>query len=165
MPYKNRERYLEYQREYNQRKERKKKIRETTSKWRKTKRGREKMREYQERRRMKDPEKIREIKKRSYEKLKREVLSHYSNGKLECACCGERIYKFLTLDHIRGFKNSLDYKECRRKNGKRKANAQIYAWLRKNNFPPGYQVLCYNCNLGAARNGGICPHEEKSLED
>jgi hypothetical protein len=32
-------------------------------------------------------------------------------------------------------------------------------WLKRNNFPSGYRVLCMNCNHGRKRNGGICPHE------
>jgi hypothetical protein len=24
-------------------------------------------------------------------------------------------------------------------------------------------VLCYNCNCGRARNGGVCPHQQKKL--
>jgi len=31
-------------------------------------------------------------------------------------------------------------------------------WLKKNNFPPGFQVLCANCNF-AKRNSRYCPHE------
>jgi hypothetical protein len=29
----------------------------------------------------------------------------------------------------------------------------------KNNFPPEFQILCFNCNLGRSRSGGVCPHE------
>ena len=25
--------------------------------------------------------------------------------------------------------------------------------------PDTIQILCFNCNCGRARNGGICPHE------
>jgi hypothetical protein len=31
-----------------------------------------------------------------------------------------------------------------------------------NDFPPGFQLLCSNCNHGRARNGGICPHKTGS---
>ena len=28
------------------------------------------------------------------------------------------------------------------------------------NFPDFLQILCFNCNCGRNRNGGICPHME-----
>ncbi len=38
----------------------------------------------------------------------------------------------------------------------------------ENNFPPGFRVLCYNCNCGRNHNKGICPHkkpvEEENIE-
>ncbi len=34
-------------------------------------------------------------------------------------------------------------------------------WLKANNFPPGFQTLCHNCNIGKHRNKGICPHKQK----
>lgn len=78
------------------------------------------------------------------------VLSHYSNGELKCACCGESEYLFLTIDHING--------------GGRKHRDDIHhghleIWLIMNNFPEGYQILCSNCNTGRARNGDVCPHQ------
>ena len=27
-------------------------------------------------------------------------------------------------------------------------------------FPEGFQILCFNCNAGKHRNGGRCPHEQ-----
>ena len=30
------------------------------------------------------------------------VIDHYSNGKNCCACCNEKIYEFLTIDHLNG---------------------------------------------------------------
>jgi len=35
-------------------------------------------------------------------------------------------------------------------------------WLKKNNWPEGFQVLCYNCN-SAKRVDGICPHQKNKL--
>lgn len=29
----------------------------------------------------------------------------------------------------------------------------------KRPHPEGFQTLCYNCNIGKHRNGGICPHQ------
>jgi hypothetical protein len=31
--------------------------------------------------------------------------------------------------------------------------------LKKRGYPPGYRVLCFNCNRGRYLNGGVCPHE------
>ena len=38
-------------------------------------------------------------------------------------------------------------------------SSKFYLWLKRNNFPPGYQVLCWNCNCGRSINNGICPHK------
>jgi len=82
-------------------------------------------------------------------RLRLRVLNHYSNGTLQCKCCGEKIYEFLCLDHIKGGGN----KE-RKKTG---YGPKLYLWLIKNDFPIGYQVLCHNCNL-AKGFYGKCPH-------
>ena len=88
---------------------------------------------------------------REYRKrLKLDVLIHYGGNPPKCACCGELIYKFLTIDHI----NNDGYK-TRKTIGK-----NIWLWLKTHNFPEGYQVLCFNCNCGRAHNNGICPHKE-----
>lgn len=81
---------------------------------------------------------------------KRLVCNHYGNI---CVCCGENNIKFLTIDHINGGGNR------HRKQINRTGN-KFYEWLIKNDFPIGYQTLCYNCNCGKAHNGGICPHKE-----
>jgi hypothetical protein len=75
------------------------------------------------------------------------VMSHYSGGVPRCACCGETIFIFLTMDHLPG--------SHRGKDG-RSGNRLIH-YLHKNGFPPGYQVFCYNCNLGK-RSADVCPH-------
>lgn len=72
-------------------------------------------------------------------------------GGYRCACCGETEPMFLTIDHI-----NSDGKRQRRQLGA--GSNKFYDWLRANNYPPGYQVLCSNCNFGRYRNGGICPH-------
>jgi hypothetical protein len=88
-------------------------------------------------------------------KHKRIVLEHYSNKKLSCACCGESIYAFLSIDHINGGGS----KHLKLIKNKEQGNSKnLYFWLIKNNFPKGFQVLCFNCNLGRSINKGICPH-------
>jgi len=86
--------------------------------------------------------------------IKFEVLSHYSKGIPKCICCGENIINFLTIDHI---KNDG---AAHRKLIKNQGGRIFYRWLKRNNYPKGYQVLCFNCNCGKQLNFGICPHEE-----
>lgn len=75
------------------------------------------------------------------------VFDHYGHS---CECCGESEPKFMTIDHI---------EPCGTKNRNEMKQRQIYFWLIQNNFPPGFRVLCSNCNHGRHRNGGICPHQ------
>jgi hypothetical protein len=84
----------------------------------------------------------------SRQKLRIEVLTHYSKGKLRCACCGIKMLEFLGIDHIRG---------GGAKHKREVVGSHLYDWLKKNNFPKGFRVLCHNCNqsLGAY---GYCPH-------
>lgn len=76
------------------------------------------------------------------------VLLHYGNS---CNCCGESIERFLTVDHVHNDGSS---------HRKVMKTDRIYSWLIRNNFPAGFQVLCYNCNCGRQLNGGICPHQQ-----
>lgn len=99
-----------------------------------------------------NPEKSSAANKRWHTKNKKIVFEHYAiNGSIQCSCCGEGQIAFLTIDHIDGCG-----KELRKKQGNGSA---FYAWLIKNNFPIGYQILCYNCN-NAKHKCGICPHKE-----
>lgn len=86
---------------------------------------------------------------------RRECFEAYGGPK--CACCGETEYRFLTIDHVNdnGAHHRRSITGC---NG-----GALYTWLRARRFPPGYAVLCYNCNCGRALNNGICPHKTKSL--
>lgn len=81
-----------------------------------------------------------------------EALDHY--GGRQCTCCGETEICFLTIDHIQ-----RDGAEHRRQTGG-KSGKNLAHWLKKNNWPDGFQILCFNCNCGRERNDGICPHKE-----
>jgi len=83
-------------------------------------------------------------------KIKDEVFNAY--GGWVCACCNESIKEFLSLDHINGGGNQ-QRKILKLDNGHR-----FYLWLKANNFPPGFQVLCMNCNFGK-RYSMVCPHK------
>ena len=82
-----------------------------------------------------------------YRKL---VFDHYG---WSCSCCGESHPDFLTLDHVNG--------------GGRKHRAEVgngrlmYRWIVKHGFPSDFRTLCFNCNCGRERTGGICPHEKE----
>ena len=75
-----------------------------------------------------------------------------------CVCCGESDQLFLTIDHVNGG-GSKHRKEVL---GGRRAGVHFYRWLMKEGYPQTgeYQTMCYNCNLGRQRNGGICPHKQ-----
>lgn len=93
------------------------------------------------------------VRMRQYdERIKDEVFQHY--GGYICKCCKETEKKFLTIDHINGGGN-----EHRR--SVKGGGSYICRWIKKNNFPPLFQVLCFNCNLGKSKNNNICPHEQK----
>lgn len=79
---------------------------------------------------------------------KAEVFNHYGNI---CACCSEAEPRFLSIDH----KNNDGHKERKGRGG---SSDQIIRNIIRANFPDTYQILCFNCNLGKARNNGICPH-------
>lgn len=96
------------------------------------------------------PQKRRGIALRYYRKIRLEALLHYSSGSLKCACCGEGHIEFLAIDHIDG-----DGAAHRRKIGKTRA---MFQWLKNNSYPPGFQVLCHNCNWAKGTNK-TCPHE------
>lgn len=84
--------------------------------------------------------------------LKIEVFTHYSGGTPKCACCGETIIQFLSIDHL------LSGGSAHRATIKRSGGEQFYYWLKKNGYPGGYGVLCYNCNCAKGFFGG-CPHQ------
>lgn len=95
-----------------------------------------------------NPQKVLITAKKYRDKVKDKIIKVY--GGYKCKCCGETEPLFLTIDHINGG-------GCKH----RKAmTGTIYTWLKKNNYPKEYQVLCYNCNSGKWRNGGICPHQK-----
>lgn len=102
--------------------------------------------------------------KARYHRLKQLVIAAY--GGPRCACCGVHHEEFLTIDHVNN-----DGKEHRSllsggdPDGNLHGNTgRLFAWLRSHNYPEGFQILCYNCNFGRAKNGGICPHKNEGVE-
>jgi hypothetical protein len=128
--------------------EQKKKNASKMRKWRKD--NSEHYRRYKRDYNKKNITKISKQRKNYREKLRLEVLIHYGGNPPKCACCGESEIKFLTIDHINN-----DGARHRKKIGI--GATRLYYWLKKNNFPLGFQVLCYNCNQSKS-NYGVCPH-------
>jgi len=91
-------------------------------------------------------------KKKYRQNIRMRCIDHYSGGTMECACCPEKIYEFLTIDHING--GGTRHKKIH--------NAFLYGWLIKNNFPEGFRVLCMNCNFAIGMYG-LCAHHDGSL--
>lgn len=72
--------------------------------------------------------------------LKMEVLAQYGQA---CVFCGFSDYRALQIDHI------LDNGAQERKSlgGQNFSGHRFYYWLKKRNWPKGYQTLCANCNI------------------
>jgi hypothetical protein len=83
-------------------------------------------------------------------KLRLIVLNYYSPNNIKCACCGLDDVSKLAIDHINGGGRQMG-----------KTSTALHRWLIKNNFPPGFRILCNNCNhsFGAY---GYCPHQVKT---
>ncbi len=146
MPYKNiedrRKHYKKNKDEINKKRRERNKIPEV----------KERIRKQDKEWREKNKEKIMEHNKiysKKYRDKNRElVFNHYGR---QCACCEEKEMKFLSIDHIDG--NGTKHRK--------KIHRNINTWLVKNNFPKGFQTLCFNCNWGRYKNNGICPHKDK----
>lgn len=103
--------------------------------------------------------KNRECKKAYTDRIKYTVFSHYSPD-LECKCCYESEYEFLTIDHEND-KSTYNHPK------KSKAGWNLINWIYRNNYPEGFQILCWNCNSGRGKRNmnGVCPHELKQNND
>lgn len=86
------------------------------------------------------------------DRLIRRIVIHYYGGK--CKCCGESEKTFLALDHIDGNGNA------HRRKIKKSSGRGFNDWIIQQNFPKGFQVLCYNCNMSKYLLGGICAHQD-----
>ncbi len=100
--------------------------------------------------RIKNREKILMRMRATRRSWKIEMLNAYSDNNPLCVCCGDTHIEFLCLDHINGGGN----KERKIHGG----TMGLRKYLRKNNYPPGYRVLCQNCNSSIG-SFGYCPHK------
>jgi hypothetical protein len=94
----------------------------------------------------------REYSREYQQKIKAEVIQHYGSV---CACCSENRLIFLVIDHINGGGN--------KEHNKVGHGTSFYRWLKKQEYPSGYQVLCHNCNF--AKHMGVCPHVIEKSKD
>ena len=77
--------------------------------------------------------------------IRHSVVLHYGG---KCECCLDRTIEFLAVEPIT-------------KRGGRGTRQEIHDWLRKEELPKGYRVLCGNCSR--ALRGGYCPHREATI--
>ena len=103
--------------------------------------------------RLQNPEMRKKTALRYYRHLRMKALQAYGGAKPFCACCGLNQIEFLTIDHIDGGGNKQRQKMKLR---------SFYSWLKKNNYPKGFQILCMNCNFAKGMYD-ICPHKSKNL--
>jgi hypothetical protein len=82
-------------------------------------------------------------------RLKAELFEAY--GGAVCACCGEKEFSFLTLDHFTVKTSDFEHKK----------GEALYRELKLLGYPPGFVIMCWNCNCGRALNSGTCPHSSR----
>lgn len=70
--------------------------------------------------------------------IKEHALSAYGGAK--CGKCGREDINALTLDHI-------DQDGSRRREEGHPSGVGLYRYLRDRGYPPGFRVLCFNCNI------------------
>ncbi len=83
-------------------------------------------------------------------------LVAYGGDPPACSCCGENHREFLSIHHVNN-----DGAQDRLKPGR--WGSSLFYTLMKLNYPPGYAVLCHNCNM-ALSHFGRCPHKENKNE-
>lgn len=93
----------------------------------------------------------RDTDRRFFARQRGQILDAYGN---RCACCGESLPEFLTLDHV--------HNDGAIERG-RGSNSKLFGKIIKEGFPARYQILCWNCNC-AKGFYGECPHVRASRE-
>ncbi len=93
------------------------------------------------------------------------ILQYYSKRLSKsnipcCRCCGEKSHvDFLAIDHIAGRKEMDSEPELVELGYSSSKKVEVLGnWIKKNNFPKGFQVLCHNCNFAKGKLGQ-CPHQ------
>jgi hypothetical protein len=111
-------------------------------------------------------EKRNSVLRKSNLKVKMEAFEAYGGAVCSCPNCPERIrprIEFLTLNHVGGggtkHRKSIGGKRAVG-GGVSLAGIETYRWVRRKGYPPGFNVLCWNCQWGTHINKGVCPHQE-----
>jgi hypothetical protein len=84
-------------------------------------------------------------------KLRRKVIAALGGI---CACCGEDIYTFLTIEHVGGWGKEHRASLGVNTSGGRQVLMDI---IRLNYDRTKFEVRCFNCNLSTKR-GNPCAH-------
>lgn len=135
-----------------------------TQKWNKenVERRQELHKDWREKNRVYDKEYKGEYYRRNQKEIRRKHIERNTEARIAaletyggpiCKCCGETEMGFLTIDHTNN--NGATHR-------KKIGRVNIYLWLKNNNYPSGFQVLCMQCNFvkGKRNRNGICPHQE-----
>ena len=104
------------------------------------------------------PVRFKEITTTRYQKLRDEAMAAY--GGQICACCSQYENEpwFLCLDHV-----DNDQTKYEKELGRPHVGLFLVTWLKKNNYPEGFQVLCHCCNQAKHVFKGVCPHQLKKV--
>lgn len=93
---------------------------------------------------LRNPQKVKTIRQRRYQRLKAAIIYHYTKGTMRCmwpAGCKQLDIDDLELDHVDG-----DWSKDVLPNGNRMGGNVLYNKLMKEGLPEGYQILCSNHN-------------------
>jgi hypothetical protein len=83
---------------------------------------------------------IRKRNKKNRQRIKEETFIKLGNGVIKCELCDETRLGALSVDHINGGGNAH-----RKEIKGRGTGHSIYMWLKRNNYPDGFRILCGAC--------------------
>lgn len=86
--------------------------------------------------------------------IKREALTYYGHNKCACVNCGYNDIRALSIDHVNG--NGNRHRKMINVEG-----GEIYTWLKKNDYPLGFQTLCMNCQFIKKQENAV--HSRKKI--
>ena len=94
--------------------------------------------------------------------LKRSAINMYSKGNACCAWCGQADIDVLCLDHTDN--GGATHRKELRSTGV--IGWGVYRWVREQDYPPIFQVLCCNCNKKkeVLRQRGLPTTKEEALK-